>query len=573
MTFFKALLIAGAALISITACEKKTVSACLQDVESFIEDRPDSALLILESVPKESVRYPKTKARHALLLAMALDKNYIDTTDISIISPAVEYYKKHGSADDLLKAFYYQGVAFYNAQDYRNSMVSLTYAEELIPEATDMRYVGLVYSTLSAICSKVLDLNKELEYAEKAAKTFSDNGLEKYKFTTLVLKGRALASLKQYDEAEVIFSEILKEASVSESLKLSVKEDYALLLTLKHNRSDDAALSLYREVLSEKGALRNINLWSSYAYALAACGFKKESEQVFAQLYALDRNKDYSLIDIWKSAAYECEGNYQDALSFLRKSLHYQDSLVNIKLSQATAEARVNYFALNNSQLKIKEKNNQLIFLVVYILFFLAISIVFFVFRSRNEKLKTERTKLAGIAESMRVRLLESEELVSSKKTEINLLQNEINSREKTLLSIRGSYANMYKAQFKYLGDLCETYLLANKKRDSQRVVYEKVEEMIKDINGDLAGQRRFERILDSKLNKIMNHFRQDFPKYSEADYRFVSFLFASFDATTICIILDMPSVDAAYMKKSRIKKTILNSDAVYKQDYLDMLS
>ena len=511
---------------------------------------------MLESFPKESIVRPRTKARHALLYAMALDKNYIDTTDTGIIAPAVDYYTRHGSADDLMKAYYYQGVAYYNAKEYDNAMVSMTFAEEQIPKANDMRYVGLVYSTLSSLCSKVYDLNEELRYAEMAAKTFSENGLEKYKYSILALEGRALASLKRYEEAEDIFADVINEPSVSKSLKNSVKEDYALLLTLRHNHSDEAALSLYREVLSANGSLRNINLWSSYAYSLAACGHNKESRQVFEQLYALDGNKEYSLIDIWKSAAYECDGDYPAALSFLRKSLNYQDSLVNLQLSQATAKARVNFFALKNSQIEVKEKNEQIFFLLVFVILLLTAAAIYLVYRTRTEKLKKERTKLAEIAESMRIRL-----------------QDEIGERDARMLAIRKDYTSIYRSQFKRLGELCETYQLANERRDSQRLVYEKVKEMLKDINGDYAGQKRFEGRIDAGLNNIMKHFREDFPKYSEADYRFVCYLFAGFDATTISIILGMPSVDAVYMKKSRIKKTILNSEATHKQEYLETIS
>ena len=130
----------------------------------------------------------------------------------------------------------------------------------------------------------------------------------------------------------------------------------------------------------------------------------------------------------------------------------------------------------------------------------------------------------------------------------------------------------MYKSQFKYLGNLCETFLLANEKKDSQRIVYEKVREMIKNISSDQVGQRRFERMIDRGLDNLMKHFREDFPKYSEEDFRFISYIFVGFDATTLCIIFNMPSVAAVYMKKSRIKKAIIDSSAIYRSKYLEMI-
>ena len=95
---------------------------------------------------------------------------------------------------------------------------------------------------------------------------------------------------------------------------------------------------------------------------------------------------------------------------------------------------------------------------------------------------------------------------------------------------------------------------------------------MIKDISSDKSGQRRFERMIDRSLDNNMKHFREDFTKYSEEDFRFISYTFVGFDATTVCIIFNMPSVAAVYMKKLRIKKTIQESTSYRKDKYLEML-
>ena len=226
----KKLALACAVLVSLAACEKQAVRDILQDVGSFIEERPDSALLVLESIPKETVIRPKTKARHALLYAMALDKNYIDTTDTGIIAPAVDYYARHGSADDLMKAYYYQGVALLNSKEYDNAMVSLSFAEDILPKATDMRYVGLVYSRISDLYNIVHNADEELIYISQAAHIFNDFGFDKYKYTTLQRKGQALSNLKQYEEADSVYSYLMNVDSIPAYQKKWIKEDYALLL-------------------------------------------------------------------------------------------------------------------------------------------------------------------------------------------------------------------------------------------------------------------------------------------------------------------------------------------------------
>lgn len=48
--------------------------------ESLMNSKPDSALAVLEGIPTSDVKGKAASARYALLKSMALDKNYIDTT-------------------------------------------------------------------------------------------------------------------------------------------------------------------------------------------------------------------------------------------------------------------------------------------------------------------------------------------------------------------------------------------------------------------------------------------------------------------------------------------------------------
>ena len=91
-------------LLSIASCTFINVSRTLNDVESYIMERPDSALAVLESIDRVDLNTARTEAHHALLHAMALDKNYIDVTEDSIAKVATEYYKKHGPRRNYARA-------------------------------------------------------------------------------------------------------------------------------------------------------------------------------------------------------------------------------------------------------------------------------------------------------------------------------------------------------------------------------------------------------------------------------------------------------------------------------------
>jgi hypothetical protein len=82
-------------IVILSGCTSVKVKNTLKDVESYISERPDSALSVLESIERADLKGRRSEAHHALLHAMALDKNYIDVTDDSLANVAVKYYRKH----------------------------------------------------------------------------------------------------------------------------------------------------------------------------------------------------------------------------------------------------------------------------------------------------------------------------------------------------------------------------------------------------------------------------------------------------------------------------------------------
>ena len=65
----------------------------LISVEQLMSERPDSALVILQSIDTLSLKSSADKALYSLLYVQAQDKNYIDTQDATQIQRAVIFYK------------------------------------------------------------------------------------------------------------------------------------------------------------------------------------------------------------------------------------------------------------------------------------------------------------------------------------------------------------------------------------------------------------------------------------------------------------------------------------------------
>ena len=77
---------------AVVACGHRTPDTRLTQAERLMEEHPDSALEILEAIPADSLRSRADRAAYALLYTQALDKNYLDPTDDSLITMALTYY-------------------------------------------------------------------------------------------------------------------------------------------------------------------------------------------------------------------------------------------------------------------------------------------------------------------------------------------------------------------------------------------------------------------------------------------------------------------------------------------------
>lgn len=88
-------------------------SEAMDIAERIMESSADSALAILYGIDESELDYHGGEAHYALLKSMALDKNYIDITDDSLIAVAHKYYDKHGDTyHRMLSKYYYARVMY-----------------------------------------------------------------------------------------------------------------------------------------------------------------------------------------------------------------------------------------------------------------------------------------------------------------------------------------------------------------------------------------------------------------------------------------------------------------------------
>lgn len=140
-----------------------------------MESRPDSARGVLESMDTDGLSR-KNRAKHALLLSMALDKAYEDREDFEILQPAIDYYEKHGNATDKLRTFYYQGRIYRNCNDNASAMASMYKAADLGEKSSDVLTKARLLVVQGNIYDSLAEFEKACDAQLQASEYFHNKG-------------------------------------------------------------------------------------------------------------------------------------------------------------------------------------------------------------------------------------------------------------------------------------------------------------------------------------------------------------------------------------------------------------
>ena len=174
----------------------------LQDVETYIEAKADSALVTLQNIQPENLSNKEEKAKHALLLSMAMDKNYIDRTDFEVLQPAIDYYQDHGTADDKLRTFYYEGRIYTNQGNNTSAIIRFNRALTQGATSGDIRTQARAHFAQANIYNNLYQFDKYVEENKQAAELFKEAGMTNSYANCLIRLINGYTLLKDKENAQ-----------------------------------------------------------------------------------------------------------------------------------------------------------------------------------------------------------------------------------------------------------------------------------------------------------------------------------------------------------------------------------
>lgn len=539
------------------ACSPYNTNRLFMTAEDLMAQSPDSALTILNNICANNLHCNSLKARHALLLSMAMDKNYIDVTEDSTISFAYKYYSIRGSKRNKMLSAYYRGVVFQNAG---NSIPAATMFDEalaLAQQLKDNHYCGLACRHLSSIHANNYNHVLALEYARRAAGYFDSCNETLSADYARANMARQLSKQGKWDESLEIINMVLDS------------NDYAPLTRICRWLKTDILLFGKQDYDQAMACLEQITIGRRYSDSLSYYGYhgllsaalNKPSEADYYFKHAKPYVKtELDSLTLWNqiSEAYQLRKDYANAYDYLLKATTIQNKEITTLLGQSVTRAMEEHYRQSWQIEKERSRTKTLVFyLTGTILILITILLVLFV----------QKLKKARIQDMLDICSL-NEELL--------LLQNQ----NKYFKDVCNAITQERSLLLTHLADSYFSWTDEEVRKREKKNGLETKEEIISVFRHQLS-ELRSNKQLFSSIEKTVNYSKDNLimrlrqaceGKLKEYDINVLTLLFSGLSIKSAAFLLRMTE-PALRTRKSRYKQLFESMDTPESSLFINSLN
>lgn len=451
--------LAVGALLFLSGCSGDGYTPELLAIDSILNEKPDSALRLLDSLGTEARSWSKSqRMRHSLLTMKAQNKAYVPFTSDSLANDLVSYYDRHGTPNDRLLSRYLLGCVYRDLHEAPHAvdcyLDAISQADTTATEC-DFYTLECAYSQMADTYHNQLLLTNEIEARKKASYyAFRANQTQWGIYNQAMLSNTYILMNKK-DSAEIILRSVLeqyrKHGYIQQALRIS--------RTLMHLYIDNPLH------LAEAKALMD--------------QFEAESE-LFDEHHELPpsqrqyysyKGKYYESLNVLDSAEYYYRKIYRPNMTYVQKDPMYR-GLLSIFKKRHQADSIAKYALLygeaNDSSIAIKDKDavNQLaasynynrlqkevhegeiktyrsfIALTILALLLIILSIVaFYIWRNSQRKIEQLKAEFTDSTNEYEDNLHELQMLESTHQEVINTIQKELEVAQGENSGYREKYA------------------------------------------------------------------------------------------------------------------------------------
>ncbi len=241
-------LIALLALQLLPGCAPSRERSRLEHIESIIDEHPDSAMALLDSVDTAALRSDRDRALYAMLQTEALDKNHQNLESDSLITTAIDYFAHKGDRRREMIATYYGGRVQYLNNDFSHAIVRFFRAKEIAEDLGEHFWHGMAARGIADIFSASYNFGDALKYAKEELHFIKLSSRQPYLNYALLDLSTAYYNFGNHEKAVRISKNLLDSATVYNDgfLRKEANQTIGLHLLTEGNSSD--AYAIFSEI-------------------------------------------------------------------------------------------------------------------------------------------------------------------------------------------------------------------------------------------------------------------------------------------------------------------------------------
>ena len=203
------------AMMLLTGCSGDGYTPELLAIDSIINEKPDSALRLLDSLGTEARSWSKSqRMRHSLLTLKAQNKADVTFTSDSIAKVLVDYFDSHGTTNERMQAHYLLGRAYSDMGEAPRAVSSYQDAIDAADTTAidcDFYTLDCVYSQMATVFYRQLLLTNEIEARKKASYYAFRANKPMWGIYNIDMIAGTYILMNKKDSAEIILKSVLEQ--------------------------------------------------------------------------------------------------------------------------------------------------------------------------------------------------------------------------------------------------------------------------------------------------------------------------------------------------------------------------
>lgn len=538
-------------VLSFTGCYNREQDSRLNEAETLLQNKPDSALTILQQFIPGSQQ--AEQARYALLYSAALDKNHIKITNDSLIRKAWNYYEHHPkNLRNQCKTLYYWGRIKLRADDKAGALRIFLEIEKKLKDTNEPYYKGLLYNQIGEVYYAQMNYNRAYHYFRESRNNFRQSeNLREETEATLDMAASAYHS-KDIEKAMRLYSAALdladeqKNDELAESSLTNLASLYVISgkRQIPHDLLQRIELSARKDTLYGYHTLVDVQLLKN----------RVDSARYYLKLAEAHTTDIRDMADLYYTA-YRIEAqskNFEKATDNIHRYIYLTDSLTRSNMQFSAGMVEREYFQEQSAFAEYRIKNRTILEISAIVIVILLLGVAWYIIRQRM-RLQRERTDHY---------LLLAEEANS----EYKALTERMEGQRSTESHLKG----LVTSRFDIIDKLGKTYYERENTLSQQAAMFQEVKQIITDFSENNEMLQELELIVNTCHDNAMQKLQNDFPSMKEADIRLLCYIFVGFSPQVISLFMK-DTVANVYARKSRLKSRIKSAETTNKDLFLSL--